>query len=618
MENMINEINDSFLNELEKIKNTRINVENKLNDIKQEIDEKVKIAGDYKSSVEKSRNIISALEGEISSLEKDLSDLENKYADGFEEILETGNKVINSKIKDKKGLIAKESRSILELTDKAHSLKEELINLKEEKHSIEEELNERISLENYYTSKIMAVINYAKENQNELKNYVVVNGTSLVQSDEINDEELENQVDDSVFKEIDEISTTEPDEDLIKEVLSNNDLLEDSTPISSDVDLSMTQQLDDIIASANDILAHNESITSLLPEDYEEEKVEVKEEKVEEPVEDDTLYINVPDEEETPVVEKTDDSLDDSFDLEKLLNDSEEKDLNVPELDLFNLTGDEEEDTNEVTISKAEEKEDTEESEPTTDDVDEALMSIINNVQAESDEEELVLNEDTFKDDSENVRNILIDNGFDATRFDDETLKKIEKNNNQNNLTRLIKTLKKHNIDLSNIYNNSELLTDVTPQNLDQILTLIERTGASKETANMVLSAIPKINVNKLEESVIVNDGAELSQILYDAVDYDNEQSIGDLLDLSNSELNTLRKSAKTEDYEIINLFPEIAEANYKILKGYGVANYKECFLLHPHRFIYNPENFNAILDKYDPEDLIRCVNKNSSVIDKL
>ena len=54
------------------------------------------------------------------------------------------------------------------------------------------------------------------------------------------------------------------------------------------------------------------------------------------------------------------------------------------------------------------------------------------------------------------------------------------------------------------------------------------------------------------------------------------------------------------------------------VLRDLEINNLKECIVKHPRRFLMNPDKFRAILDKYDTEDLIRCINKNSAVIDKL
>ena len=49
-----------------------------------------------------------------------------------------------------------------------------------------------------------------------------------------------------------------------------------------------------------------------------------------------------------------------------------------------------------------------------------------------------------------------------------------------------------------------------------------------------------------------------------------------------------------------------------------GCKNYKEIFMGHAHMFTMNPDKFKAIFDKYDHSDLVRCLEKNGAVIEKL
>ena len=78
--------------------------------------------------------------------------------------------------------------------------------------------------------------------------------------------------------------------------------------------------------------------------------------------------------------------------------------------------------------------------------------------------------------------------------------------------------------------------------------------------------------------------------------------------------LNNLNKDVK----EKMELFPRIVETNYEILKNIGISNFKEIFLNHPHMFLQNPNRFQAIFDKYDHADLIRCLEKNGKNKKKL
>ncbi len=83
-------------------------------------------------------------------------------------------------------------------------------------------------------------------------------------------------------------------------------------------------------------------------------------------------------------------------------------------------------------------------------------------------------------------------------------------------------------------------------------------------------------------------------------------------------EVETLRNNLKKSTLEAVELFPRIVEANYEILKNVGISNYKEVFLGHTHMFLQNPNHFQAIFDKYDHADLIRCLEKNAKIIEKL
>ncbi len=92
------------------------------------------------------------------------------------------------------------------------------------------------------------------------------------------------------------------------------------------------------------------------------------------------------------------------------------------------------------------------------------------------------------------------------------------------------------------------------------------------------------------------------------------------LLDLGfeESDIQTLNNTVKPGVIEQLKLFPKIVEVNYNILKDIGISNYKEVFMGHAHMFLQNPNKFQAIFDKYDHDDLVRCLEKNASIIEKL
>ncbi len=89
-------------------------------------------------------------------------------------------------------------------------------------------------------------------------------------------------------------------------------------------------------------------------------------------------------------------------------------------------------------------------------------------------------------------------------------------------------------------------------------------------------------------------------------------------LGFTTEEIENLNKDLKKNTVELLTLFPEIVKANYEILKNVGISNYKEIFLKHSHMFLQNPNKFQAMFDKYDHADLIRCLEKNGAIIEKL
>ena len=89
-------------------------------------------------------------------------------------------------------------------------------------------------------------------------------------------------------------------------------------------------------------------------------------------------------------------------------------------------------------------------------------------------------------------------------------------------------------------------------------------------------------------------------------------------LGLSKEEKDVLLSKVSEEEMNIMNVFTDIVKTNYNTLKGLNIDELNKCFTEHPKRFMFNPDKFESILDKYDPQDLVRCINKNVAVIDKL
>ncbi|MDD4706446.1 MAG: hypothetical protein PHS24_04485 [Bacilli bacterium] len=92
------------------------------------------------------------------------------------------------------------------------------------------------------------------------------------------------------------------------------------------------------------------------------------------------------------------------------------------------------------------------------------------------------------------------------------------------------------------------------------------------------------------------------------------------LLDLgfNNDEIEKIKNSLESKVINMFLLFPKIVAVNYQILNELGIKNIKEVFSKHPKMFLMNPDRFKAIFIKYDQADLIRCIEKNADIIEKL
>ena len=637
MEKMIGVINNSLRNIINGIKTHKTDAEKNLAVIKADMDDKVTIAAQYKVNVEDARTIIASLENEISDLENDLKELNEKFGSkNFKEILAAGNKEINTKIIEKRAGISQQNQRILELTEKAHALKDDLVRLKQKKATTEEALNKSLVLEKYYETRINEIIKYSEENPSGLNDYV-----SQVEDDNRDVTELvyddyeveEIAVDGSVFEEIDEISTIELDEATlnaaIEDIQEDKDeeveMLEDTPGY---VDLTMTQQLDDIILAANKVIENekkNVEKTPVINNEKEEKQVDVVKIEEEQKVEENVTEIKEETETTEEVTETTDEGETSGEFILVPLDDNGEEIVEAPE-----ITNDEpiviEDDTTNVEHIIVED--DLEYPEIDASELFVDKPEVINN---EEKEKEVVIppendkplnvtsnvfNESIFA--STNFYDLLSECNLDHDRFSEEDLVKLESKFNKELIVEFVNVLKKHNVAISKIYDNVDVMLDVTPQNMDHILTLLDKTGASNEAIGYVFNKLNKVNINSLEVAVNNNANRELTELLFDAIPYDGESNLIVDLGLNAKEEADLRRYASVEEFKMMNLFPEIVMANYNTLKGLRIENLNDCITKHPHRFIFNPDNFNAILDKYDTDDLIRCINKNSAVIDKL
>ena len=87
---------------------------------------------------------------------------------------------------------------------------------------------------------------------------------------------------------------------------------------------------------------------------------------------------------------------------------------------------------------------------------------------------------------------------------------------------------------------------------------------------------------------------------------------------LTDEDLNILKSKISEEDMKKFELFPRIVKENFAYLNNMNISNMKDVFMNHSNMFLMNPDRFKAIFVKYDQADLVRCIEKNHNVIEKL
>ena len=595
MEKMIGVINDNLKSVISGIKSHRVDTEKELARVNKDIEDKAGIARQYGISIEDSKQVIGILEGEIKELENDLVELTDKFKN-FTELLAAGNKEISNKILEKRTLISRETQSIKEITEKAEELKSEIVELETNKEKLETELKKAKVLEKYYESSINSIIDFSTNHKDELDSFVVeeIKDELDVKDIEINEKDLNHEIDDSVFEEIDNIA----DDDDAEEA-DNIDVETDESETTDESgepkELSIKDTLDNIISSGQDLekkaiefeLEEDiPDVSSLIDEDIEikhEEENPTKEDNLENEDEDTILDDNLFDEEKETSYKLEDDNVSD-----------ETINLFIP--DDFNVSQESEKEENVQSLFNPEDFKD----------MDEESSIGLNNMSS------------SIFDSNDDMDESLKELGLDKFRFSDEDIEKMSKNFNKDNTSKFLNIMEKHHIDSSLIYTSIDVLINVTPQNLDHILTLLEHANATSEDISCVFSLLDKVNINKLEEVIESAKEDEIANLLFASMDYNNNCELLIKLGFTKDEEKKFKKNLTDEEFLIFNTFSDIVIKNFNTINALNVDNARGCLIEHPQRFIFNPSRFNSILDKYDKEDLIRCINKNIAVIDRL
>ncbi|MDD2505064.1 MAG: hypothetical protein PHF21_02190 [Bacilli bacterium] len=193
---------------------------------------------------------------------------------------------------------------------------------------------------------------------------------------------------------------------------------------------------------------------------------------------------------------------------------------------------------------------------------------------------------------------------------------------------KVLAILQNNHIDLNKIYTASSLFEKLTPEELDQILTKLLLTGQTTSNIELILDSLGDITSANLTE-IVNNYGPEIKDANIAEIIMKSKKLAGNIsvidkpiylqeLGFTEEEITIMESSINRDNWEIIVNFPELIMVNYSLLNNLEIGNIKEVFMNHAHMFILNPDKFKSIFAKYDQSDLVRCIEKNAAVIEKL
>ena len=487
----INEINGRLKSILNELSNEKDELSSALEVVQQRIDSKIDEAKGYKTNVDEYKAHIAGLEEEIASFEKDLNDLKENYGNkGLDAIVEVGTKEINAKIVSKQKEIAKQVEKINELTDRARTIKELLINLKKDKKDKKDRFDSvSIALE-YYSGELNKIIEYSENNSESLV-YLPITDEEVETDVPIIDEPID---DSPVFDEIASIDKEESSEDTDK-----------TSEEKKDDEVEAEETTDKEISNESDLVKEEES-----PELENDSSLFLKDEDMNLNSFDSKLDFKLDDDNQNIFDEKTseedlikeedledthfDDTISSLFATQKdniidfkTLNDSIDKEYE----NIFGKSLESDEDkSNEVNDFK-----------------------FLNS--KEEDGHTGLTNLDIFGNSSKKnspdiVSNFFITNKLDFDRFSEDNQKYIRSVFSPISFTKVLEVLRKNNIELDAIYTNPNVF-EMDSSELDSIISKLLISGQSVHNISLVLGTLPKITLIDLNE-VINSYGMNVSK----------------------------------------------------------------------------------------------------------
>lgn len=480
---LINKVNEKLKNILEELQSEVEILTTDLQNVQEKIDSKIEEAKGYKVSVDEYKENINNIENDIKSLEKDLSDLKENYGNkGLDAIVDVGTKEINSKIMTKQLEVSKQAQKINELTDRARTIKELLINLKKDKKEKKEKLDSLTVTLEYYKQEFDKIIEYSSNNSDSLV-YIPSKEIEINYEVPVIDDKIE---DSPVFDEIESIDKEEKAQE-------ENNIVEQEINIESK-DEQEPKEEENVKEPEN---TFDESIFNI-PEFSIENDEEI-------PV-DEVINQDITNIEDTNITEEEshiDDTISSLFakDLDKnidfkALSESIDKEyeniFGTPETQEPNYVIDDNlfmgnDNTNvfdkysfldqDIKLTEAPIEQEIKTSDNTKPNYDKG-----------SNNEDIVIN-------------FFLTNKIDFNEFNEEDKQYIKNIFNPIGFTKILDILKKHNIPFFGIYENPRIF-EMDSSELDSIISKLLINGQTTHDISLVINSLPKISFMDLNEAI--------------------------------------------------------------------------------------------------------------------
>ena len=519
MDSMIKEINDNLKTIIDTIRENRDSSLTTLDNIQNQMDKKVEEAKKYKIQVDEAKERINDLEQENKSLELSLKELQDKYSKmNLVSIIEAGNREIKSKINDNLISINKEKEHIQELTNRARTIKDLLINLKKDKTLKEEKLESIKVVYEYYNTRINEVIDYAFDHSNNLADYKDNYNKISFDSENIDSDKKESEVVKPIDLEntmvFDEIANIDGNKNFKDEMSFINDKIENETkdtldekPLEEKTNSTDEEKynaiINDTLNNINDEgVVDNKVDTEEVSKEPEVDKdennteeVKNEEEVFDKPVDEklnidsNNIFLDNEDEKRNSVTEEIDtlnkDRIDKINDLFSNINDVKDEVVNTSNnaIDIENKIDNAYKDVFGTSVSEPISKTPT-------------LTDIFGNpIKAE----DLSTEVKTTK----MIEDLFRENGIEFNRFREDEKNYLKQIYDEEKFNNIIEVLKRNKINIENIYYAFNIFGEISPNELESLINKLLSIGQSVEAIGSILEKLPKVKKYNLDEAIM-------------------------------------------------------------------------------------------------------------------